>query len=46
MNKKFTVAILGVGARGFTYGSLMEKEENFNIPQLSMLDGKVLYFVL
>ena len=27
MSKQFTVAILGVGSRGFTYGSLMHKDE-------------------
>lgn len=31
MNKKFTVSILGVGSRGFAYGSLMEKDEKFEI---------------
>lgn len=34
MSKKFTVAILGVGARGFTYGKLMHANENFEITAL------------
>lgn len=31
MKKKFTVAILGVGGRGYVYGGIIQKDENFEI---------------
>jgi len=31
MNKMLTAAILGVGSRGFVYGGLMKKHENFEV---------------
>lgn len=34
MSKKFTVAILGVGGRGFTYGRLMHADEQYDVVAL------------
>lgn len=34
MNKTFTVAILGVGARGFTYGRLMHADDRYEVVAL------------